>query len=46
MDAFKRVVDINLIGTFNVLRLCAAQMSKQDMLEDGGGRGMVVMVQE
>lgn len=39
---FKRVIDINLIGTFNVLRLAAAQMAKQDPVTDDGGRGVII----
>lgn len=42
LDNYKRVVDINLIGTFNVLRLCAAQMSKQQPLNDDGCRGVIL----
>jgi len=40
-DAFKTVVNINLIGTFNVMRLAASAMSKTDPLEHGE-RGVVV----
>lgn len=42
LDSYKRVVDINLIGTFNVLRLCAAQMSKQDLIDADSGRGVII----
>lgn len=42
LDSYKRVVDINLIGTFNVLRLCAAQMSKQDVIDAESGRGVII----
>ena len=28
LEIFAKVIEINLIGTFNVLRLCAAQMAK------------------
>lgn len=42
LDAYKRVVDINLIGTFNVLRLCAAQMSKQALIDEDSGRGVIL----
>lgn len=42
LESYKRVVDINLIGTFNVLRLCAAQMSKQDPITDDGCRGVIL----
>lgn len=42
LDSYKRVVDINLIGTFNVLRLCAAQMSKQELIDADSGRGVII----
>jgi NAD(P)-dependent dehydrogenase (short-subunit alcohol dehydrogenase family) len=38
---FERVVRVNLIGTFNVMRLAAAVMAKTEPLEDGE-RGLVV----
>ena len=30
LDAFRRVIDVNLIGSFNVMRLAAAEMSSLD----------------
>jgi NAD(P)-dependent dehydrogenase (short-subunit alcohol dehydrogenase family) len=42
LDAFKRVLDVNLNGTFNVLRLVALQMSKQEPINDDGGRGVII----
>ncbi len=42
LDRFKRVIDVNLIGTFNVLRLAAAQMAKQDPVTEDGGRGVII----
>ncbi|MDF1759842.1 MAG: SDR family NAD(P)-dependent oxidoreductase [Coxiellaceae bacterium] len=39
---FKRVIDINLIGTFNILRLAAAQMSQQQPQTDSGERGVII----
>lgn len=42
LDSYKRVIDVNLVGTFNVLRLCAAQMSKQEPLNDDGCRGLII----
>ena len=42
LDSYKRIIDINLIGTFNVLRLCAAQMSKQEPLTEDGCRGVIL----
>jgi NAD(P)-dependent dehydrogenase (short-subunit alcohol dehydrogenase family) len=41
LDAFERVIRINLIGTFNLLRLAAAEMSALDPLADGE-RGVIV----
>ncbi|MGE0408247.1 MAG: 3-hydroxyacyl-CoA dehydrogenase [Amphiplicatus sp.] len=41
LDSFKRVIDINLVGTFNCLRLVAEEMQKLDPLEDGE-RGVVI----
>jgi NAD(P)-dependent dehydrogenase (short-subunit alcohol dehydrogenase family) len=39
-DVFRKVVEVNLIGTFNVTRLACAQMALQD--PDGEERGVVV----
>lgn len=39
---FKKVIDINLIGTFNVIRLAAEQMVKNKPLTDDGERGIIV----
>ncbi|GAA2820454.1 SDR family NAD(P)-dependent oxidoreductase [Crossiella cryophila] len=39
-DLFRKVVEINLIGTFNVLRLAAAAMAKTEAVD--GQRGVVV----
>jgi NAD(P)-dependent dehydrogenase (short-subunit alcohol dehydrogenase family) len=41
LDAFERVIRVNLIGTFNMLRLAAAEMSDNDPLEDNE-RGVIV----
>jgi NAD(P)-dependent dehydrogenase (short-subunit alcohol dehydrogenase family) len=41
LEAFRKVVDLNLIGTFNVLRLASAQMAKNELDEDGE-RGVCV----
>jgi NAD(P)-dependent dehydrogenase (short-subunit alcohol dehydrogenase family) len=38
---FERVIAINLIGTFNMMRLCAAEMQTLDPLADGE-RGVIV----
>lgn len=41
LDSFQRTVDINLVGTFNVLRLASAQMAGNEPNEDGE-RGVIV----
>jgi NAD(P)-dependent dehydrogenase (short-subunit alcohol dehydrogenase family) len=40
-EAFERVVAVNLIGTFNVLRLAAAAMLANEP-DEGGERGVIV----
>jgi NAD(P)-dependent dehydrogenase (short-subunit alcohol dehydrogenase family) len=41
LDHFAKVIGVNLIGTFNVIRLAAAQMMKQDAAP-GEDRGVIV----
>ena len=41
LDIFKTVIGVNLIGTFNVLRLAAAAIAKAEPLEHGE-RGVIV----
>ena len=41
LEIYKTVIGVNLIGTFNVLRLAAAAMAATEPLEDGQ-RGVVV----
>ncbi len=41
LEDFRRVIEVNLIGTFNVIRLAAAQIVKLDPLQDGE-RGVIV----
>ena len=36
LDRFRRTIDINLIGTFNVLRLAAAEMARNGREADNG----------
>jgi NAD(P)-dependent dehydrogenase (short-subunit alcohol dehydrogenase family) len=40
LDAFNRVIQVNLVGTFNVIRLAAFRMSQAE--EQDGERGVVV----
>ncbi|MEO8058389.1 MAG: SDR family NAD(P)-dependent oxidoreductase [Burkholderiales bacterium] len=41
LEDFRKVVEVNLIGTFNVIRLAAAEIVKLDPLQDGE-RGVIV----
>jgi NAD(P)-dependent dehydrogenase (short-subunit alcohol dehydrogenase family) len=41
LEKFKKVIDVNLIGTFNMIRLAAADMAKLEPLADGE-RGVIV----
>lgn len=41
---FERVVRINLIGTFNCLRLTASTMAKNAVLDGDGSRGAIVNI--
>ena len=42
LDAFRRTIEVNLIGSFNLLRLAAADMTGLDPLADGE-RGLIVL---
>ncbi|AOV07151.1 3-hydroxyacyl-CoA dehydrogenase [Sporosarcina ureilytica] len=42
LENFKKVIDINLVGTFNVLRLAAEQMAKNEPLTESGERGIII----
>ena len=41
LDAFKRTIDINLVGTFNVARLAAVEIAKNEP-EPDGARGVII----
>ncbi|MBW2370758.1 MAG: SDR family NAD(P)-dependent oxidoreductase [Deltaproteobacteria bacterium] len=41
LEFFKKIIDINLVGTFNCIRLVAAEISKLEASE-GGERGVIV----
>jgi NAD(P)-dependent dehydrogenase (short-subunit alcohol dehydrogenase family) len=42
LGEYQKVINVNLIGTFNVLRLTAATMSELDLIGDSGGRGVII----
>ena len=41
LDVFQRIININLIGTFNVIRLAAAAMANNTP-DEGGERGVII----
>ncbi len=41
LDVFETVVKVNLIGAFNVIRLCAATMVENEP-DEGGERGVII----
>jgi len=42
LDDYARVININLVGTFNTLRLAAARMTPLEPLGDSGERGVII----
>lgn len=43
LDRFKRVIDINLVGTFNVMRLAASAMMACEPIHADQERGVIIM---
>ena len=44
LAAWDRTIAVNLTGTFNVARLCAEQMAKNEPLDSNGSRGAIVNI--
>ena len=42
LDGFRKVVEVNLVGTFNVMRVCAADMAGLDAVNETGERGVMI----
>jgi NAD(P)-dependent dehydrogenase (short-subunit alcohol dehydrogenase family) len=42
LEEFQKVIQVNLVGTFNVMRCAAAQMIKQQPLPGDGERGVII----
>jgi NAD(P)-dependent dehydrogenase (short-subunit alcohol dehydrogenase family) len=42
LDVFEQVIRVNLIGSFNMLRLAAADMLGNEPLNDDGERGVII----
>ena len=41
LKRFKKIIDVNLIGTFNILRLCAEQMAKNS-IDNNQEKGIII----
>lgn len=44
LDNFHQVIRINLLGSFDFMRLAAAKMSQQEVLNDDNERGVIINV--
>lgn len=42
LDVFQKVITVNLVGTFNVTRLAAEAMSKNEPVTEDGERGVII----
>lgn len=42
LDHFMKVINVNLIGTFNCMRIAAAAMAAADPVNDDGARGVII----
>lgn len=42
LDVFRKVLEVNLVGTFNCIRLAATAMSQTEPLNEDGERGSIV----
>ncbi|GAB3309615.1 Rossmann-fold NAD(P)-binding domain-containing protein [Haliea atlantica] len=42
MEQFMPVINVNLVGTFNVARFAAEQMANNDPINQDGGRGVII----
>src|SRR5690606_40376686 len=42
LDAYRRVIEVNLVGTFNAIRLAAAAMAATDPVDEHGSLGAIV----
>ena len=42
LAAYRKVIDVNLIGTFNVLRIAAAAIARTEAVDADGQRGVII----
>jgi NAD(P)-dependent dehydrogenase (short-subunit alcohol dehydrogenase family) len=43
LSRFEKVINVNLVGTFNILRLASSAMMQQQPLNEDGERGVIIM---
>ncbi|EKD92245.1 MAG: 3-hydroxyacyl CoA dehydrogenase, partial [uncultured bacterium] len=42
LSEFQKIIQINLIGTFNMMKFSAEKMSKQNIISQNGERGVII----
>ncbi len=42
LDSYQKVIQVNLIGTFNVLRIAAAEIGRTEPINEDGERGSIL----
>ncbi|MFA5939172.1 MAG: SDR family NAD(P)-dependent oxidoreductase [Sinimarinibacterium sp.] len=42
LERFRKAVEVNLVGTFNVARLAATEMARQAPYDESGSRGVII----
>ena len=42
LEEFRRVIEVNLVGTFNVMRVCASDMADLEPVNETGERGVMI----
>ena len=42
LSVFQKTLTVNLVGSFNVLRLCAEKMTQDEPVNDDGERGLII----
>jgi len=42
LDLYRKVLEVNLVGTFNVARLAAEQMARNEPYSEDGSRGVII----
>jgi NAD(P)-dependent dehydrogenase (short-subunit alcohol dehydrogenase family) len=42
LDTYRKVIDVNLIGTFNLMRIAAAAIAKTEPADADGQRGVII----